>query len=75
MGPYVHLYSRKLQPELDAGRIKGPFSTPLLPNLHISPIGLVPEKTPGQFRLIHHISYPKGSSINDHTDPTFATVG
>ena len=26
---------------------------------------MVPKKSPGEFRLIHHLSYPKGTSIND----------
>ncbi|KAK3753065.1 hypothetical protein QZH41_005503 [Actinostola sp. cb2023] len=25
----------------------------------------VPKKTPSEFRLIHHLSYPEGSSVND----------
>ena len=25
----------------------------------------MPKKTPGEIRLIHHLSYPKGSSVND----------
>ena len=30
-----------------------------------SPLGVVPKKTPGEFRIIHHLSYPDGSSVND----------
>ncbi|KAF0297733.1 hypothetical protein FJT64_004824 [Amphibalanus amphitrite] len=32
----------------------------------ISPIGLVPKKSPGSFRVIHHLSFPAGESINDY---------
>lgn len=64
----------KLQIELDAGRIKGPFNCPPLSELRISPIGLVPKKAPGQFRLIHHLSFPEGASVNDFIDPDLATV-
>lgn len=64
----------KLQKELSAKRIKGPFSEKPFNNFHISPIGLVPKKTQGEFRLIHHLSHPKGKSINDHIDPQLATV-
>ena len=31
----------------------------------ISPLGLVPKKTPSEFCLIHHLSFPCGSSVND----------
>ena len=64
----------KLQKELDTGRICGPFETAPFPNLQISPIGLVPKKSPGQFRLIQHLSHPKGSSVNDFMDPSKTTV-
>ena len=39
----------------------------------------MPKKSPGEFRLIHHLSFPKGSSLNDgisseNTRVTYATV-
>ena len=37
----------------------------LFENFRISPLGLVPKKAPGEFRLIHHLSFPEGSSVND----------
>jgi len=45
----------------------------------ISPLGLVPKKAEGEFHLIHHLSFPKGSSLNDgispdHTSVSYATV-
>lgn len=55
----------KLAKEVKLGRLLGPFSSPPLPNLRVSPLGVVPKKAPGQFRLIHHLSYPKGDSVND----------
>ena len=48
-----------------SGRIIGPFDTPPFENFRISPLGLVPKKAPGEFRLIHHLSFPEGSSVND----------
>ena len=48
-----------------ANRIEGPFVSPPFQNLHISPIGLQPKKTLGEFRLIHHLSYPQGLSVTD----------
>ena len=32
----------------------------------LSPLGVVPEKVPGQFRLIHDLSFPKDNSVNSH---------
>ena len=47
----VHLrpvLQKKLQKELDAGRILGPFDEPPFPNLRVSPIKVAPKKTPGE---------------------------
>ena len=33
--------------------------------MQLSPLGLVEKKTPGTYRIIHHLSFPEGSSIND----------
>ena len=44
----------KLAKELKLGRIVGPFLTRPLPSQHISPLGLIPKKTPGEYRLIHY---------------------
>jgi len=60
--------------ELSAGRIAGPFSNPPFRNFRISPLGLVPKKASGEFRLIHHLSYPKGLSINEGIPDEFSTV-
>ena len=69
----------KIRKELDSHRLAGPFHFPPLHPFRISPLGVVPKKTPGEFRLIHHLSYPKGSSVNDdieseHTRVCYATV-
>ena len=55
----------KLQKELAKGRIAGPFLSQPLPNMVFSPLGLQPKKVEGQFRVIHHLSFPKGQSVND----------
>ena len=31
------------------------------------PVGVVPKKSLGEVRLIHHLSFPRGQSINAHT--------
>ena len=58
----------KIKKELASHRLAGPFRIPPLHPFRISPLGVVPKKTPGEFRLIHHLSYPKGSSVNDGID-------
>ena len=49
---------KKLQKELDGGRILGPFDEPPFPNLRVSPIKVAPKKTPGDYRFINNLSYP-----------------
>ena len=57
---------QKISKELQLGRIMGPYDEPPhVQNYKISPLGVVPKKTPGKFRIIHHLSYPEGSSVND----------
>ena len=41
-------------------RIAGPFPMAPFDNFGVSPIGLVEKKTKGEYRLIHHLSYPRG---------------
>ena len=69
----------KLGKELAAHQLAGPFLSPPLSLFRISPLGIVPKKVPGEFRLIHHLSFPKGSSVNDgispdHTSVRYATI-
>ena len=52
----------KIRKELDSQRLAGPFQFPPLHPFRISPLGVVPKKTPGEFRLMHHLSYPRRSS-------------
>ena len=73
------IVDEKIAKELAAHRLAGPFSSPPFPDFRISPLGLVPKKTEGEFRLIHHLSYPKGSSLNEgiseeHSSDCYATV-
>ncbi|VDI69222.1 Hypothetical predicted protein [Mytilus galloprovincialis] len=59
--------------ELESDRIAGPFSCRPFKNLRLSPIGLVPKK-PSGWRLIHHLSYPFGKSVNSFIDPQNCSV-
>lgn len=64
----------KVFKEVSLGRIMGPFTSLPFPNLRVSPLGVVPKKEEGKFRLIHHLSFPKGSSVNDGIDKEDASV-
>ena len=56
---------KSLMKEVDAGRMLGPLDTLPFEEFQISPIGLVPKKAPGEFRMITNLSSPKGKSVND----------
>ncbi|VDI55281.1 Hypothetical predicted protein [Mytilus galloprovincialis] len=56
---------KKITEEIKAGRVAGPFKEPPFENFRISPLGLVPKSKPGEFRVIHDLSHPLGSSVND----------
>ena len=69
----------KIGKELQANRLAGPFVFPSFSPFCISPLGVVPKKTPGEFRMIHHLSFPRGSSVNDgipaeHSSVSYSTV-
>jgi len=65
---------QKISKEVALGRVKGPFAAPPLPHFIVSPLGLVPKRDPGQFRLIHDLSYPRGDSVNSHIPRYESTV-
>lgn len=69
-----HVVREKLIKEIAAGRVAGPFVSPPFLNFRISPLGVVPKKEPNSYRLIHHLSYPKGGSLNDEIDDSLASV-
>ena len=69
----------KLQKEFAAVRLAGPFQSPPLSPFWVSPLRVIPKKVPGEFRLIHHLSFPKGSSVNDgipyeHSSVNYAAI-
>ena len=65
---------QKIATEVKAHRVKGPFPRAPFSDMKISPIGIVPKKVAGQFRLIHHLSFPHGESVNDFIYPSFSSV-
>ena len=66
----------KLSTELAMGRIAGPFDSAPFHEFKCSPLGLVPKRQEGQFRLIHHLSYPRktGTSVNAGIDKEYTSV-
>ena len=66
--------SAKLDREIAIGRIAGPFPTPTPNDLVISPLGVVPKKVCGEYRLIHDLSFPKNNSVNSHIDKSHTEV-
>ena len=68
------LVSEHIQKELHAGRIAGPFSEPPFDQFQCSPLGLVEKKEKGTYRMIHNLSYPDGSSVNDQIPVEWSAV-
>ena len=64
----------RLNKEIQLGRMLGPFEEPPFPDLMCSPVGLVPKKDTDEMRMIMHLSYPYGQSINDFIDPEKAST-
>ena len=69
----LDIVQQKLNKE-KAHRIAGPFVSDPFPNMVYSPLGLVPKKEQGEFRLIHELSFPKTNSVNSHILPEFTAV-
>ena len=69
-----HAVDEYLAAELAAGRIAGPFPPESPWITKISPIGLIPKKSPGTYRIIHHLSFPFGESVNDFISRECTTV-
>ncbi|XP_052062798.1 uncharacterized protein LOC127702580 isoform X1 [Mytilus californianus] len=57
---------QKIQNEINANRFVGPFDSKPFTEMQLSPLGLAEKKMPGTYRMIHHLSFPEGSSINDN---------
>ena len=64
----------KILAELQAGRVAGPFDQIPIYNIQLSPLGIVPKKAPNEYRVIHHLSFPNGESINDGIDKSYCSV-
>lgn len=71
---HPEVVSEKLAKEVAMGRMGGPFRCAPIADLVVSPLGVVPKKENNKFRLIHHLSFPKGGSVNDAIDPEACSV-
>lgn len=71
---HPEVVSDNLFKEVALGRMAGPFAVRPLPNLVVSLLGVVPKREPNKFRLIHHLSYPLGGSVNYVFDPKVCLV-
>lgn len=64
----------KVLNEVSLGRIAGPFLVKPFDNFHVSPLGRVPKKEEGKFRIIHDLSQPRGYSVNNFISDEYASV-
>ena len=64
----------KLEKEIALGRIAGPFKSPPFKNFQISPLAVIPKRSPGEFRLIHNLSAPLGDSVNSGIPQELSSV-
>ena len=65
---------KRLAKEIAKGGVAGPFQSRPMPTLRVSPLGVVPKKTEGEFRVNHHLSYPTKNSVNDYIDDALCSV-
>ena len=40
----------------------------------VSPLGVIPKKSAGEYRVIHHLSYPEGNSVHDFIPYEFSST-
>ena len=66
---------KKLEVEINLGRIAGPFKNAPFKNFKASPLSIREKSTPGSFRLLHNLSYPYDiTSVNGGIPQTYKTV-
>ena len=66
---------KRIAAEVTAGRLHGPLPAHLLPQVHVSPMGLVPKAhMANKWRLIVDLSHPTGSSVNDRISSNLCSL-
>ena len=68
------IVENKIKKQLAKGRYAGPFTKPPFKYFVCSPIGLVAKRSPGSYRLIHDLSYPRGDSVNSSIPKSHTSV-
>ena len=63
---HPEVVSLNLQKEIALGRVAGPYPSPPLPKFQCHSVGVIPKKHSTEWRTIYHLSFPQGTSINDH---------
>ena len=63
---HPEVVSLNLQKEIALGRVAGPYPSPPLPKFQCHPVGVIPKKHSTEWCTIYHLSFPQGTSINDH---------
>nr|VWO98972.1 Dual O-methyltransferase/FAD-dependent monooxygenase CTB3 (Cercosporin toxin biosynthesis cluster protein 3) [Includes: O-methyltransferase (EC, FAD-dependent monooxygenase (EC ] [Ganoderma boninense] len=63
-----------LQLQLAKGRVHGPFPIPPFNNFRSSPLGVAARKRSSKLRVIHHLSWPRGTSVNDGVPDSEASI-
>ena len=71
---FPQIVREKVEKEIAEGRIAGPFEHPPFDDFRISPLGVVPKREQNTYRIIHHLSFPKGDSLNDEIDVELCSV-
>lgn len=65
----------KLDKEIEADRVIGPFDHPPFPYFRSSPLSIRPKKEEGKFRLLHDLSFPYSyNSVNEGFPDNRASV-
>ncbi|MEW8547651.1 MAG: reverse transcriptase domain-containing protein, partial [Candidatus Thiodiazotropha sp.] len=62
------IVKQKINEEILAGRVRGPFRVPPCEPLICSPLAIVPKHEVGSYRLIHDLSFPRNASVNSGID-------
>ena len=63
-----------LAEECSEGRVLGPLSRELFPQVHINRFGVIPKGTTGKWRLIVNMSSPSSLSVNDGIDKSLCSL-
>ena len=67
--------TEKITKELQLNHIAGPFTSPPMPNFHVSPLSLRPKSDNSGWRLLHDLSFPyNDDSVNSSIPDNYKKV-